>query len=253
MAPEQFTSGRADARSDVYAVGLVLFEMLTGREVFQGRTAPTALMHAHREDPVPSPRSIEPGLPKVLDELVLRALAKSPADRPASAADMAAEIRTIGRRLVSESGGFEEAGWFVGRTSTPHEPIGPDEFTADGTLIVDRDALRASSPPAGTQQRVSSAVKGEARTETAVDLQAAPDPEPKPAPRPRHTTPRGVSGCPTTTRSPRSAGRRRGCCRRRWRRLDRRDRARCAMAGEGSGSDGPRGGGRAGCACGGWR
>ncbi|MEW1862944.1 ABC transporter substrate-binding protein [Streptomyces sp. NPDC088194] len=84
MSPEQVNGGDVDARSDVYAVGCVLTELLTGKPPFHEGT-PLSLMywHVHAEPPAPSTRN--PRVPAELDALALAALAKDPADRPADA------------------------------------------------------------------------------------------------------------------------------------------------------------------------
>ncbi|UQA63560.1 protein kinase [Polyangium aurulentum] len=82
MAPEQVRGEPVDRRCDIYAAGVMLFEMLTGRVPFSGRT-PIASMTAHLTEPVPSARAARPdrGISPALDAVVMRALAKSPDDR----------------------------------------------------------------------------------------------------------------------------------------------------------------------------
>src|SRR3954447_12421645 len=87
-APEQIQGWPVDARADVYALGCVLFEMLTGRPPFR-RDNDYATLYAHMSEPAPSPRSIAPDLPPAFDEIVTRAMAKSPDDRYPSAGDLA--------------------------------------------------------------------------------------------------------------------------------------------------------------------
>lgn len=87
MAPELFGSHYVDSRADIYAVGVTLFEMLTGKLPFRGST-PLALLDMHRSEPAPRLRSVDPTLPELLDELVARALAKAPEDRFATPMEM---------------------------------------------------------------------------------------------------------------------------------------------------------------------
>ncbi len=92
MSPEQFEGHRVDGRSDIYSLGVVLFELLTGRRPFQADT-PMALALAHTREPAPPPRSIRSDVPAWLNRVVLKCLEKNPADRFASAADLATELR----------------------------------------------------------------------------------------------------------------------------------------------------------------
>ncbi len=82
-APEQLTGGPTEPRSDLYAFGVVLFELLTGEVPFKGPDV-TAVVAAHLTAPPPSVRSIRPELPAWVDPVVAKALAKRPADRWAS-------------------------------------------------------------------------------------------------------------------------------------------------------------------------
>ncbi|MGL4743260.1 MAG: Stk1 family PASTA domain-containing Ser/Thr kinase, partial [Dermatophilaceae bacterium] len=84
LAPEQVEHSAADARSDVYAAGLVLFEMLTGTKAFTGDN-PIHVAYQHVHGGVPAPSSRVPGLPKELDDLVAGATSRQPDRRPADA------------------------------------------------------------------------------------------------------------------------------------------------------------------------
>ncbi len=98
MAPEQLDRTSAvDARADVYALGAVLYEMLTGECPWQGENA-FALAAARLLFPPPDPRERRPSLPVALGDAVLRAMARRPEERFASAADFAAALSAVGGR-----------------------------------------------------------------------------------------------------------------------------------------------------------
>jgi eukaryotic-like serine/threonine-protein kinase len=86
LAPEQVAGGRADFRTDVYAAGIMLFELLTGRQPFTGDT-PLAVAYQHVNEVVPAPSSLVPGLPPALDSLVALATSRDPNLRPADAGE----------------------------------------------------------------------------------------------------------------------------------------------------------------------
>ena len=87
MAPEQVTGQGVDRRADLYALGVVLFEILTGRLPYQGATLMEVLMQ-HLSEPVPSARTWKPGLPAEVDEVLRRAMAKEPGARYGTASEL---------------------------------------------------------------------------------------------------------------------------------------------------------------------
>jgi serine/threonine-protein kinase len=88
MSPEQARGEALDPRSDIYSLGVVVFEMLTGRVPFTADT-PVGLALKHVTDAPPSPRSIVPDIPVAIEEIILSALAKDPDDRPQTALELA--------------------------------------------------------------------------------------------------------------------------------------------------------------------
>jgi serine/threonine-protein kinase len=91
LSPEQARGEAVDARSDVYATGCVLFELLTAEPPFTG-DSPVAVAYQHvREDPR-SPSAVNPRINRVLDSIVLKAMSKNPVNRYQSAADMRADL-----------------------------------------------------------------------------------------------------------------------------------------------------------------
>jgi eukaryotic-like serine/threonine-protein kinase len=96
LSPEQARGAAVDQRSDLYSVGVVLYEMLTGTTPFSGET-PVEIAMKHLSDP-PRPPSVErPDIPPDLDMIVLRALAKNPDDRFQTAEEMDAELERVSR------------------------------------------------------------------------------------------------------------------------------------------------------------
>jgi eukaryotic-like serine/threonine-protein kinase len=98
LAPEQVERGVADPRSDVYAAGLVLFEMLTGSKAFTGET-PIHVAYQHVHGGVPLPSSRMPGLPTELDDLVSGSTSRDPDERPADAGAFLQVVRATRARL----------------------------------------------------------------------------------------------------------------------------------------------------------
>jgi serine/threonine protein kinase len=91
MSPEQTTGRPLDVRSDVFSLGIVFHELLTGQRLFF-RSSPTAEMQAILEDPIPVPSSVSDRIPKQLDRLVMRALERERENRFANAEEFAKEI-----------------------------------------------------------------------------------------------------------------------------------------------------------------
>jgi serine/threonine protein kinase len=110
VSPEHVLGGALDARSDVYSLGCMLFQMLTGRVPYPVEFEPAKLV-AHTSDPVPSVLAIAPGLPSQFEAVVTRAMAKRPDERYLSAGDLghatlaAAERRSVTRAQTSVAKG----------------------------------------------------------------------------------------------------------------------------------------------------
>ncbi|WP_326697071.1 Stk1 family PASTA domain-containing Ser/Thr kinase [Streptomyces sp. NBC_01754] len=101
LAPEQIEHGSADTRSDVYACGVVLYEMLTGSKPHAGDTA-AQVIYQHLNEDVPAPSGAVPGLAAGLDELVAEATARTPEVRPTDAVALLARSREVRAALTEE-------------------------------------------------------------------------------------------------------------------------------------------------------
>ena len=138
IAPEQILGGQVDARSDVYALGCVLFHMLTGQIPYQ-RDSDVAKLWSHMNDPPPRLSEVAPELSKQLDLVIGRAMAKDPDDRYPSASDFARAVeaalagtqvaepeRSVARGAAAPS----RLGAVVGRSGASSAGDGPSRRTA---------------------------------------------------------------------------------------------------------------------------
>jgi eukaryotic-like serine/threonine-protein kinase len=114
MSPEQVSGGLVDARSDVFSLGIVLFEMLTGKQRFTGATANEVVSHILAGSPT-APSTFNPALPGELDAIVLRALARNADERHQLAALLAADLRSMVEKLDVRQKAAEGSGAGVGR------------------------------------------------------------------------------------------------------------------------------------------
>jgi Tol biopolymer transport system component len=108
MSPEQLRGRPLDARSDLFSLGLVLYEMVTGRPAFSGETSAVIAAAILQERPV-LPRTIREEVPERLEDVILKTLEKDPEDRTQTAAELRADLRRFRREFGSGSGPVREA------------------------------------------------------------------------------------------------------------------------------------------------
>jgi serine/threonine protein kinase len=94
MAPEQSVGEGIDGRADIYAAGVILYEMVTGQPPFQAET-PMAIVLAHLHEPLPLPKEINPAVPDEIQRVILKALAKDPEDRYQTAREMSEQLSEV--------------------------------------------------------------------------------------------------------------------------------------------------------------
>jgi hypothetical protein len=139
MSPEQASGEPFDQRCDVYALGVVLFEMLTGERPFAAET-PIGVLLKHLQDAPPSLRELRPELPDAVDDVLQRALAKSPAERYASAGALARAFRAA---LVAGPSLAEPV-----PAATSSRPATAETATAETSVAATADAAAAMAETA---------------------------------------------------------------------------------------------------------
>jgi tRNA A-37 threonylcarbamoyl transferase component Bud32 len=165
VAPELLEGKTADARSDLFSLGAVMHELLTGRQLFAGQNDLETLNQV-KEKPIPPPSALNPGVKPALDGVVLRALSRDPDKRYASAGEMGDELeelalrknyspRVLGekaRELAQEEGETAAAGTIARAVAAPSAdapgPVPAAVGREDSSMIVDESRARSKPPPA---------------------------------------------------------------------------------------------------------
>lgn len=160
MAPEQLAGRGASVRSDVYALGLVLYELSTGRKAFDGASLDD-LRRKHTEETPTAPSSVTPGFDPAIERVILRCLEKNPAQRPASVAQVAAALP-----------GGDPLAAAIAAGETPS----PEMVAAAGDEDrIDPGFARALLATVVVALALSFALVGKTRLLAAVDSQKSPD------------------------------------------------------------------------------
>ena len=154
LAPERIQDQGGDGRSDVYALGCVLFEALTGTLPY-ARDNEVAKMFAHMSAPVPSAREVAPGIPEELDSLARQAMAKDPDDRFSTASELAEALADTLPARPARAGSAESPA-----TAEPEAREGPataeaaaEEPTAPAPAAATAATLPGPAPPAPSRRR----------------------------------------------------------------------------------------------------
>jgi beta-lactam-binding protein with PASTA domain/tRNA A-37 threonylcarbamoyl transferase component Bud32 len=153
LSPELVTRGIADARSDIYAVGIMMYEMLAGEQPFRGEQ-PMQIAYQHANDSVPTPSTKNPNVPAELDELVLWATARDPEERPRDA-------RVMLDQLIETQNQLQTA-LPTGATAIQRTTVLPTALAKSGTGD-QTQVLRAAPLAAPTASGVSEATDALAR------------------------------------------------------------------------------------------
>ena len=148
LSPELVTRGIADTRSDIYAVGIMTYEMLTGKQPFVGEQ-PMQIGYQHANDTVPSPSTENPRVPAELDELVLWSTAREPDERPRDARALLNEVIAVRAKLDADA---QSTATVAQRTMVMPPASAPRGDTSETQIL---EPVRRKAAPSG-----SSAVDG---------------------------------------------------------------------------------------------
>jgi len=147
LAPEQLQGGTIDGRTDVYALGVVLYELLTGRKAFDGETL-EQITDAVAQGPTPVAHELNPEVPAKLSALVAQAMARDPADRPGGAAELSQALRAWQADQPAPAGASHPTAGRPRRAGLAIAAVAVVAFVGLGGWLVSRPGAPTPSVPA---------------------------------------------------------------------------------------------------------
>jgi len=201
MSPEQLCGEGVDARSDLFSLGVIFYTMITGHRPFQGNSATTVCFKVVNRDPIPV-TSFDADLPPELDEIIMRAMAKNPADRFQSGAEMAEVIASFreshtlsektgssttrtgiptSTRTRTSSASQRFAGSRQDQSGTGQSVISSRSFWAGSTALLLVGAFVVYRGMTSSRSHAVQSQPALAQQVSASNTQAAPSPGPAPA------------------------------------------------------------------------
>jgi len=149
MSPEQIEGQPVDARSDLFSVGAVLFELVAGQPAFDGRSVTAVMMKITQDEPAPDVRTAAPDTPAALASVIARALQKSPDDRYSDAAEMVTDLRIVRLELADQD---ERSQTVLGRSRDPGQPTSHQDAPKEPVATIGSPVVVFSEPTLPVQR-----------------------------------------------------------------------------------------------------
>lgn len=157
LSPEQARGGMATAKTDIYALGVVLYELLSGAVPFDGESA-VSIALKHFQEPIPSVRSRNAAVPQSLENIILKATAKEPIDRYESCEDMLADLETCLEPARAHEAVFQPQS-MLQQTKVMTAPLAPDPAGETRELSTANDTVATKPGPQGKAEKKVAATK----------------------------------------------------------------------------------------------